>query len=572
MDASAALIGAPAEGKPRFALLRRFVRSHRRLVAAVMLFSAFVNLLMLTGPLFMLQIYDRILLSRSMPTLAVIFALVSVLFLFMGVLDHLRQQVLGRLAMKLQHALSQPVFRSALAQMHDPVRQAGSVRAQKDLELLQSFLASQVPFAFLDLPWSLVFLGVLVAFHWSYGVFALVAIAVLVVIAVANELSLRAERRELRQALLMSDDFQKSLWQETDTIRGLGLTRNVLGIWYRWLERKLRHQSWISARGGGFTTASKTLRLFFQSAVLALGAVLVLRGQASEGVIIAASIVLGRILAPLDMIIGQWSMIVNVRQSFDSLQHTMDGYEAPPRRTALPAPEGRVAFDKVVVGGSLAKPVLVTGTFAVGPGEVLGVVGPSAAGKTTLLRALVGSAPLLAGDIRFDGASISQWDADALGAHIGYVPQHIALFPGTVRDNIARMAADADDGQVIQAAMRAGVHELIVGLDEGYDTVINPHERALSGGQRQRIALARAFYGDPVAYALDEPNAHLDGLAEGALLRTLGELKADGRTVFLTIQRRSLLPACDKLLVISDGRQVNFGPADEVARQTMNLR
>ena len=568
-----------ATRQARFALFSHFLRAHRRALLAVVLFSAFVNLLMLTGPLFMLQIYDRILLSRSMPTLAVIFALVGVLFLFMGALDYLRQQVLGRLAMRMQHALAQPVCRAALERTRESAerkreseQRTGSAQTPRELEALQAFLASPLPFAFLDLPWSLVFLAVLTAFHWSYGVFAVVATLVLIALAAANEMSLRAERRDQRRALAMSDDFQQSLWQETDTIRGLGLERNVLAIWHRWVEKKLGHQCRVATRGGGFGVASKTLRLFFQSAILALGAALALHGLASEGVIIAASIVLGRMLAPLDLLIGQWTGVVNARQSFDSLARVMEGREAPPQRTALPAPAGQVAFSRVIAGGSPTKPALATGEFAVAPGEALGIVGPSASGKTTLLRALVGSMPLLAGEIRIDGAALEQWDADALGAHIGYVPQHIALFPGTIRDNIARMGRGADDAAVIAAARSAGVHELILGLEDGYDTVVDPRRRTLSGGQRQRIALARAFYGDPAIYALDEPNAHLDGMAEASLLRVLNERKAAGKTVFLTIQRRSLLPVCDKLLVLSGGRQVRFGPAAEVAREVMNVR
>ena len=549
--------------------LRDALRSAKYLFVAVAIFSFFVNLLMLTGPLFMLQVYDRVLSSRSMPTLVTLFLLVAGLFLAMGLLDYIRARVLARAGARFQSLLDTRVFVATLHRSISPTDRARPAMGLRDLESIQRVLSGPAPFAFFDAPWVPIYIGAIFLFHPWLGYLSVAGALVLVVLTLLNEMVSREPQKKAVEAQALAETFEQSARREAETVRGLGMRDAATTKWRERRDAALHAQMLASDRTGGFAAASKTLRFFLQSAMLALGAALVIYGEVTPGVMIAASILLGRALAPIEQAIGQWSSLQRAAQGWRQLTELLARTPAPPQRLPLPKPQGRmVARSLSAAPPGERTPIVRNLSFMVSPGEALGVIGPSGAGKSTLARVVSGIWPPMAGELRLDGATLDQWDSDALGRSIGYLPQDVALLDGSVAENIARLNPNADPRAVIDAAQRAGAHEIVLGLPKGYDTPIGIGGAQVSGGQRQRIALARALYGDPALVVLDEPNANLDSEGEQALLNAIKDLKDRGRSVVIIAHRPSAIAACDKILMLDQGQQRAFGPKDEVLKQT----
>ncbi len=555
----------PESGLPEMKTAMARCRWH---FISVAIFSIFVNLLMLTGPLFMLQIYDRVLSSRSEATLVALLVLVTGLFAMMGLLEFIRGRVLARAGARFQSLLDSRVMVAVLRRSVQPAERAKPNTAARDLEAVRQLLAGPAPFALFDMPWAPIFIAVIFLFHPVLGWISVFGAMILVVLTLMNQLRSREPSAESQRATSEAENLGEALRQNAEAVQGLGMRGVGLGRWLKLRQEALSRQVVASDRTAGYTSSSKALRFYLQSVMLAAGAWLVLQQQLSAGMMIAASIMLGRALAPVEQAIGQWGLAQRAARGWAALIELLE--KTPPEidKTALPAPKGFVDVQGVtVVTPGDNHPVLRAINFKVQPGTALGVIGPSGAGKTTLAKVLVGIWRPAAGKVRIDGAAVDQWPEDSLGAHMGYLPQEIGLMSGTVAENIARMAEDRDDAEVVTAAQRAGAHDILLGLPQGYDTQIGAGGQRLSGGQRQRVALARALYGDPPVLVLDEPNANLDAPGEQALVDAIRDAKSRGKTVIIMAHRPSAIAACDLLLMIDKGLQVDFGPRDEVLKK-----
>ncbi|QQM33129.1 type I secretion system permease/ATPase (plasmid) [Martelella lutilitoris] len=534
----------------------------------VAVFSAVVNLLMLTGPLFMLQVYDRVLSSHSSATLLVLFAIVAFLYGLMGFLDHVRGRVLARVGARFQARLDGRVFRAVLKQAEHPGLREQPAGGLRDLASIQAFLSSPLPGAAFDLPWTPLFLAILFAFNMWMGWLGLAGGIVIAVLAFANQRLTQKRQADAARLARDADAATERTRKQIETVRALGMTGPLISRWHAVRKTALEAQIAASDRGGGLTAATKAFRLLLQSAVLALGALLVLDGQLSAGAMIAGSILLGRALAPIEQVIGQWATFQKAGRAWSSLAKLLSAVPESEAPMPLPRPEGRLSVEAItVVPPGEKKPVLSAISVAVAPGKALAVIGPSAAGKSSFARAVTGLWPAAGGVVRLGGADIRHYDPDVLGSLMGYLPQTVMLFPGTVAQNIARFAADPAPEAIVQAAQRAGAHDLILSLPDGYDTVLTEGESRLSGGQRQRIGLARALFGDPVVLVLDEPNASLDDPGVKALNGAIATAKADGRAVIIMSHRPSALAECDDVLLLDSGQARAVGPRDEVLQR-----
>ncbi|WP_108484395.1 type I secretion system permease/ATPase [Oceaniglobus ichthyenteri] len=541
----------------------------RSLFWIVGIFSFFVNLLMLTGPMFMLQVYDRVLGSRSEATLLALFILMGFLFLIMGVLDYARGRILSRIGARFQAKLDRRVFsamvrKSAVA----PENEAQASNNLRDLEAVQRFMASPVLTAFFDLPWTPLFFLAIVLFHPWLGILAISGGALLVVVTILNQTLTIGPVSRANQASLRAERMAEQIRVEAELVRSLGMQDSTFSRWQVLRTAGLKEAITSADVGGGFTSLSKTFRLFLQSTMLALGAYLVLLGQMTPGGMIAASILLGRALAPVDLALGQWQVVQRARQGWKNLSELLSLISEEPPRTALPKPKAHLTVHQVTIippGEKQASVRMVS--FDVAPGEAVGIIGHSASGKSTLARALVGVWRPSGGKIRLDGASLEQYEPDVLGQHIGYLPQRVQLFDGTIAQNIARLKPDARDEDIVLAAKKAAAHDLILKMPDGYDTLVTPSGGRLSGGQMQRIGLARAMFGDPVLLVLDEPNSNLDNEGSEALNLAIRAMKAEGKSVLIMAHRPAAIKECDKLVVMEGGIRRAFGPRDEVLRE-----
>lgn len=536
----------------------------RRIVIWTGLFSVFVNLLMLTGPLFMLQVYDRVLTSGSLPTLAALFGLATLLFLFMGLLDLIRGRLMSRAGAKVESLFDRRLFQQGLAK---PGK--ANTSGLRALEAVRQALSSSGPLAVFDLPWSPLFLGIIFLFHWTMGTLALLAGLLFIGLAFINNVLSQQPLMRAREAKRDALELENSLSRQADVVGALGMRADATERLGRQRQQALRLQMQGQERVAGFSVTTKTLRLFFQSAMLALGAALAINQDITPGMMIAASIIMGRALAPIDQLVAQWTVMQGAIDGWRTLQGSLDERAPGERgRLQLPRPKGLLDIRNLVVAPPESPlPTLNKIDLSLRPGDALGVIGKSASGKSSLARALVGAWPLAAGEIRLDGATLDQYDPDRLGAWLGYLPQDIVLFDGTVGDNIARFGS-IDDQAVIEAAQMADAHEMILKLPNGYDTEIGDSGRRLAGGQRQRIALARALYRTPPLLVLDEPNAHLDLEGERAVVAAVERAKAAGQTVVLIAHRPSAIAVCDMILILEQGVQVKFGPRDDVLKAT----
>lgn len=533
---------------------------------AVGVFSFFVNILMLTAPLYMLQVYDRVVASRSLETLLVLTALMLFLFAVMGVLEWLRSRILVRIGNQLDGQLSQRVY-SAMFEMGVKKPETRSAQALSDFTSIRQFLTGNGPFAFFDAPWLPIYIAVLFLFHPAFGWFAIGAAIILLIIAVLNEIMTKKQLGEANSENVKAQTLASSNVNNAEVLYAMGMLPGIMSRWYKQHQKFLSKQTEASDKAGIFANLSKVLRMIFQSAILGLGAYYVVLNEMSPGMMIAGSILLGRALAPMDLLINSWSGFNNARSAYGRLSTLLTAIPAQQRKMPLPEPRGQVEFESlVVIPPSSQTPALRGVQFQVNAGEHVGIIGPSAAGKSTLARAILGVWPAANGSVRIDGAEVNHYNRDELGPHVGYLPQDIELFDGSISENIARFG-EVDSIRVVDAARKAGVHELILHLPNAYDTIIGSTSGVLSGGQRQRIGLARALYGNPKVIVLDEPNSNLDEQGEYALALTLEQLKKEGTTVFIVSHRPSLLKQVDKLLILKDGQVADYGSRDDVMRR-----
>ena len=554
-----------AENQYRNALSRL-----RRTFMTVGLFSAAINVLMLTGPLYMLQVYDRVLSSGSVATLQGLFVIVVILYAFLGIYELLRARLLSRAAYRLDQQVGPDAFRFWLRsglienrEHYNPVR---------DLEVVRGFMASPAVLGIFDLPWIPVFLAVVFFIHPWLGWLTVGGAIVVVIAAVLNRFSTRGLISQAMARDAAERSFVERTRRNAEAVLSLGMQEKIMSRWNKLHEASLARNQQGGDRSEAFSAFSKSFRLLLQSALLTVGAYLALQQQISPGMIIAASIIAGRALAPVDQVIGQWRAIGRASEAHKRLTAALDSVEPEKPRVDLPAPKGHlkvVNLTKLTPKGSMVSDrprILDRITFELEPGDGLGVVGNSAAGKSSLARLLVGAWEPDAGEVRLDGATLDQWHPQDLGRHIGYLPQRVEMLPGTIAENIARFDPNAKDEDVINAAKLAGVHDMILKMSDGYATHIGVAEQPLSGGQTQRLGLARALFGLPRFVVLDEPNSNLDTSGDDALANAITKLREQGSTVIVMAHRPSVIVAVNKMLILHMGRLAQFNSKEEIFR------
>ncbi len=535
---------------------------------AVAVFSLFVNMLMLTGPLYMLNVYDRVLGSRSYETLLALSILVAFLYGMMGILDFVRGRVMGRVGARFQSRLDGRVFAASMRGTTSgrAVRQASS--GVRDLEAVQKLMTSPALMSAYDLPFAPLFFFGIFIFHPWMGYVGLLGAVILIALALGNQMSTKRPLETATAATYQAEMIGSQIRAEADVVQSLGMRGAAFGRWQVARGRSLDANIAAADTGGSYSALIRAFRLFLQSVMLGLGAYLVLNQQMTPGGMIAGSILLGRALAPIETIVGQWALFQRGREGWTNLAVLLGEFPEEPARTALPRPKARLDLEQVTIvppGDNQATLRMIS--FTVLPGQAVGVIGTSGAGKSTLAKALTGLWPPMAGKIRLDGAALDQYDPDVLGQYIGYLPQRVALFEGTIKDNIARLSLTPDDAAVVKAAKQAAAHEMILRLPDGYDTKVSANGGRLSGGQIQRIGLARAMYGDPVVLVLDEPNSNLDNDGSVALNNAIKAMKAEGKCILIMAHRPAAIQECDLLLMIENGMRRAFGPKDEVLRE-----
>lgn len=543
--------------------LRVALKRVRGAFVATAVFSFFINLLLFVSPLYMLQVYDRVLTSRSVPTLVMLTLAVFGALAVMALLEWMRSRVLVRVGVRLDEELNGRIFSSIFKRT---VHQPGSASAQplRDLDTVREFLTGSGLLALFDAPWAPLFLAVAFLLHPWIGLLSLAGAVIVLVLALANNTLTQKNLRRASDVSTGATGYVSSSLRNGEALIAMGMLPQIRERW------ALRHRAVLGLQGRASDTAglmlsvSKTLRMALQSAVLGLGAYLVIQNEISAGMIIAGSIIMGRALQPVEMAVGNWRNMMSAKAAYGRLADLLNSAPGERENMPLPRPAGRVSLNQVVAvpPGSRA-PALRGVTLNLEPGEVLGVIGPSAAGKSTLARTMIGVWPTYQGSVRLDGNDIGHWDRNLLGPHLGYLPQDVELFDGTIAENICRFS-EVDPDKVIDAATKAGVHELIQQLPEGYNTQIGVGGQTLSGGQRQRVALARAMYDNPALIVMDEPNASLDAEGEAALTAAIRSMRENGQTVVVITHKPSLLSVVDKVLVLRGGLVEMLGPRDEV--------
>ncbi|MBY0257643.1 type I secretion system permease/ATPase [Methylobacterium sp.] len=527
--------------------------------------SGIINILALTGSFYMLQVYDRALPSGSLPTLVGLSTLAIGLYVFQGVFDVLRQQILVRIGAQLDRRIAPLAQRVSIDMPRFGFSTAEAMERSRDVDTVRGFLGSPGLVALFDLPWTPVFLVFVYMLHPYLGGLTIAGAVLLTFITIVTELLTRRWTGATQQAVVARNAIADSNARNADVLKAMGFAERAVDRYRRANNEHLELQTRTTDITGTFAAISRVLRMILQSAVLGLGAYLVIGGELSAGSIIAASITSARALAPIDQTVGNWKGIAVARRAFGRLSETLVALSGVDRPMPLPMPQTSLRVGSVTVAAPGSGRVLLSDVnFELQAGQTLGVIGPSGGGKTTLSRALTGIWPILRGGIRLDGADLSQWDEDSLGRIIGYLPQEVCLMDATVEENISRLSQDADPSLVVAAARAAGVHEMILRLPEGYRTELGPFGTALSGGQRQRIALARALYGNPFLLVLDEPNSNLDGEGEAALAAAIQGVRARGGIAIVIAHRPSVLAAVDTIAVIQDGKLTAFGPKEAI--------
>ena len=542
------------------------VRACRLHFVAAMLFSFLVNLLFLAPALYMLQVYDRVVATGGKTTLLFVTLALAVALMTLAALDGIRTRLLVRASVRLDTLLAPKILKRMMAS-----GSGASVQAMRDFDTVRQTIASPVSTAVLDAPWSPLFLIVAFMLHFWIGMLAVVSVLLLMLVAWRNQRATQETTQIATRAMGASHAAEQAVALNSQTVRALGMQGAMVSRQLQQRAVGMSNLAQAQFAGGRFSALSRFLRLFVQSAALGLGALLAIAGYISAGAIIAASILLSRALQPIEGLIGGWSALNSARAALVRLTEALEADPQADRiRTVLPKPKGRIDVEQVGVGTPDGRTILIGVSFQAKPGEILGIIGPSGSGKTTLAKVIAGAIVPQVGTVRVDGAQLADWEQDDLARYIGYVPQEPSLFEGTVKENISRFAAfgphagEDVDGQVVRAAQRAGVHELILKLPQGYDTRLGPMGAGLSAGQAQRIAIARAMFGDPAVLIFDEPNAFLDGDGETALIHSIDQARAGGATVLVIAHRRAVLHAADRLLVLDGGKPKLLGPAKEV--------
>lgn len=516
----------------------------------------------------MLQVYDRVLGSRSEETLIALSILVAFLYGIMGILDYTRGRVMARIGARFQSHLDRRVFSAVMRKSATGQTTGVASTGLGDLESVQRLMVSPALSAGFDIPWTPFFLAGIALFHPWLGLLALGGGTVLVAITLLNQFFSKRPVLQANAATLQAQTMGDQLRGESELVQSLGMRDAAFSRWKTARDRSLSETIKSSDVSGTFSSMTKALRLFLQSAMLGLGAYLVLQDQLTPGAMIAGSILLGRALAPIEQIIGQWAIVQRASKGWANLAQLLSDVPPEQARTALPIPEAKLEVQQVtVVLPGQQQAALRMVSLSIEPGQACGIIGPSGAGKSTLARAITGVWRAAGGKIRLDGAALDQYDPDVLGHHIGYLPQRVQLFEGTIAENIARLSLHPDDAKVIEAAKKAAAHEMILQLPEGYDIRVSSNGGRLSGGQIQRIGLARAMYDNPVVLVLDEPNSNLDNDGSEALSAAIRATKAEGGCVLIMAHRPAAIQECDLLLMLEGGARRAFGPKDEVLRE-----
>ncbi|WP_284180327.1 type I secretion system permease/ATPase [Rhabdaerophilum sp. SD176] len=540
----------------------------RPAILSAIFFSFFINLLVFVSPLYMLQIYDRVLASRNETTLVVLTIIAAFLLFIYAILETLRSRILVRAGILFDERIATPIFDAIhRANLRNPG--GGHHQGLRDIDSVREFLTGAGLIALCDLPWVPIFVFACFLLHPWFGYIAIVGAVGILALTLINEKTTSNILGMASTSAIQANNQAQSVLRNGEVLHAMGMLEALRSLWVTRHQSTLSWQAMASDRAGLLVAFTKFFRMFLQTAILGVGAYLAIHGVVSAGAMIAASIIIGRALAPIELVVGNWKGLVNARGAKARLEKLLDIAGAEEDRIPLPRPEGRLEVENLVAGAPGGnKPILKGLTFAIEPGETLCVVGPSAAGKSSLVRVLTGIWPKANGTVRLDGAELSHWDPQALGQFVGYLPQDVELFAGSVAENISRFR-DVEADEIIAVAKLAGCHDLIQGLAEGYNTQIGEGGAALSGGQRQRIALARALFGNPALVILDEPNSNLDSAGEEALLRAIQELKARGTTVILVTHKVNILTAADKVLVLTQGALQAFGPREKVLGKVM---
>lgn len=557
------------DSKSRFPELASALRDMRHYFGFAALFSAAVNLLMLTPIIYMLQVYDRVVASGSVPTLTMLTILMVCLLLAMGGFEWVRSMVMigasNRLEQRLRQRVSEATFNRALLSGG----MTTSAQPMNDLSQLRQYLTGPSLFAFFDAPWVPIYLFVMYLFHPWFALAGVFAVIVMLVLALANE---KMTSKKLQDANALNNKVNNQLngtLRNAEVVAAMGMGNNIRRGQEDGSESVMELQSVASRQAGALTSLSKSFRVIMQSLTLGMGALLALQQEISPGMMIAGSLLLGRALAPIDLLVNTWRGFSVARAQYNRLGELLEQLPPQPLPMPLPEPRGQLAVEGLFVLPPASQTFVVrNANFDLAPGEALGIVGPSASGKSSLARAILGVWPSARGAVRLDGAEIFTWDRDQLGPHLGYLPQDIELFDGSIADNICRFG-EQDSEAIVAAARLAGVHELILELPQGYNTIIGGSGGVLSGGQRQRIGLARAVYGDPCLIVLDEPNSNLDDQGEKELVEALERIKNKGSTVIVISHRTMVLQSMDKMLVLKEGATINYGPRSQVLAALM---
>lgn len=551
----------------------KFVNEFRKIrpgLASILAVSFFINVLMLANPLYMLQIYDRILTSRSTDTLFFITLIVIAALIVNGLLEAIRTVLMSRIGIWISESISGEALRVTILRTLR-LQQTSTVQSLRDLDTVSGFLTTPAVYPLFDAPWASLYLLVLFLLHPLMGWIALAGALILIVIAFINDKSTRKLQKSANETKMVALHHAESSVRNADVVMAMGMAPQVVD---RWDKANRGSQSLLAktnARSGALTATAKTIRMGVQVAILATGALLVIGGEMTAGAIIAASILVGRALAPVDQAIGTWRSAIAAKAAYDRLQIHFHNQDVDIEGMSLPRPKGEISVEGLSYAyAGTRKQILRNITFKLPAGQILALIGPSGSGKTTLVRVLLGNLPPVAGHARLDGMDVAQWESSDRGKYVGYLPQDVELFAGTVRENIARMT-EGDADRVIEAAKHADVHELILRLPKGYDTPIGSNGMVLSGGQRQRIALARALFGNPSVVVLDEPNANLDEEGNKALTLTLRGLKARGVTTIIISHRPNIFNSVDKLMILNNGAVSTYGNRDDVLKKAASI-
>jgi ATP-binding cassette subfamily C protein len=549
------------------------LRACRSAFMGVGVMSCIINLLYLTGSIFMLEVYDRVLPSRSVPTLIGLVILASGLYMAQGILDTIRGRILGRIGTALDESLNARVFETVVRL---PLTMGGrneGLLPLRDLDNVRAFLGGMGPSAFFDLPWLPLYLAICFAFHVLIGVTALIGAIILVSLTLVTEYLSRQPAREAMGLASRRNDLASASRRNAEVLVAMGMFGRLTQRWSEANDKYLAGNQRASDIAGGLGAISKVLRMMLQSAVLGVGAYLVIHQEATAGIIIAGSILSARALAPVDLAIAHWKSFIAARQSWHRLNQLLERMPVRPAQTVLQAPRSQLSVEGISMAAPADQRVIVQDvTFALTAGQGLGVIGPSGSGKSSLIRALVGVWQPFRGKVRLDGAALDQWSSDLLGRHIGYLPQDVELFTGTVAQNICRFDPEAKSDDIIGAAKEAGVHDMIIKMRDGYNTQVGEQGAALSAGQAQRVALARALYGNPFLIVLDEPNSNLDTEGDEALTWAVRAARERGAIVVVVAHRPIGIEGVDQILVLKDGRMQAFGAKEQVLAQVLQPR